>query len=129
MRYPALIDGEAGAYGIVFPDLPGCVAIGATIDEVVQNAEAAMGDWIADMEERGQSVAEPTPLEAVKVPVGSALTSILCVPAGTRVTSVRLNLVLDASVAEAINAEAERRQISRKDYLEWMVRFVAQMGA
>ena len=88
-----------------------------------------MGDWIADMEERGQSVAEPTPLEAVKVPVGSALTSILCVPAGTRVTSVRLNLVLDASVAEAINAEAERRQISRKDYLEWMVRFVAQMGA
>ena len=129
MRYPALIDGEAGAYGIVFPDLPGCVAIGATIDEVVQNAEAAMGDWFADMEERGQSVAEPTPLEAVKVPVGSALTSIRCVPSGTRVTSVRLNLVLDASVAEAINAEAERRQISRKDYLEWMVRFVAQMGA
>ena len=38
MRYPALIDGEAGAYGVVFPDLPGCVAMGSTIDEALGNA-------------------------------------------------------------------------------------------
>ena len=28
-RYPALIDGEKGTYGVTFPDLPGIVAMGA----------------------------------------------------------------------------------------------------
>ena len=27
-RYPALIDGETGACGVTFPDLPGIVAMG-----------------------------------------------------------------------------------------------------
>ena len=76
MKYPALIDGEAGAYGAVFPDLPGCVAMGSTMDEVVRNAEDAMFDWIASMEANGQSVPEPSPLTAVAVPPGNTLTFI-----------------------------------------------------
>ena len=76
MKYPALIDGEAGAYGAMFPDLPGCVAMGCTMDEVVRNAEDAMLDWIASMEANGQGVPEPSPLAAVTVPSGSTLTFI-----------------------------------------------------
>ena len=38
MKYPALIDGEPGACGVSFPDLPGVVAMGDTPDEVVRNA-------------------------------------------------------------------------------------------
>ena len=129
MRYPALIDGQAGVYGVVFPDLPGCVAMGATVDEAIRNAEDAMRDWIDDMDRRGRQVAEPSPLETVNVDAGSTLTSILLVPTPSQKDSVRLNLVLDAEIAEAINAEAERRRMTRKDYLEWMVRFVAGTGA
>ena len=44
--YTALIDGEDGAYGVYFPDLPGCVAMGASIDEAVVNAAEAMRDWV-----------------------------------------------------------------------------------
>ena len=29
-RYPALIDGDEGAYGVVFPDIPGVGAMGHT---------------------------------------------------------------------------------------------------
>ncbi len=32
-RYAALIDGKRGAYGVTFPDLPGCTAMGRTLDE------------------------------------------------------------------------------------------------
>ena len=32
MRYFVMIDGKIGAYGVVFPDLPGCAAMGKTID-------------------------------------------------------------------------------------------------
>ena len=28
MRYIALVDGNAGAYGVVVPDLPGCTSVG-----------------------------------------------------------------------------------------------------
>ena len=80
MEYPALIDGEAGAYGAVFPDLPGCVAMGDTLDEVVRNAEDAMRDWIASMGANGQGVPEPSSLSSITVPEGATLTSIS--PAG-----------------------------------------------
>ena len=76
MKYPALIDGEAGTYGAVFPDLPGCVAMGYTLHEVVRNAEDAMRDWIASMEANGQSIPEPSPLVSVTIPPGNRLTSI-----------------------------------------------------
>ena len=39
MRYPAIIEGGGDYYGIVFPDLPGIVAMGDTVDQVIQNAE------------------------------------------------------------------------------------------
>ena len=76
MKYPALIDGEAGAYGAVFLDLPGCVAMGHTKDEVVRNAEDAMRDWIASMEANGEMVPEPSPLASITVPPGNMLTSV-----------------------------------------------------
>jgi len=41
MRYPAVIDGKKGAYGVTFPDLPGIVAMGKTLDEALVNAEEA----------------------------------------------------------------------------------------
>ena len=34
-RYRAWIDGEQGFYGFSFPDLPGIVAIGTTVDEAL----------------------------------------------------------------------------------------------
>ena len=33
IRYPALIDGDEGVYGVVFPDIPGVGAMGHTVDE------------------------------------------------------------------------------------------------
>src|SRR6476469_2139115 len=32
-RYGVLIDGRRGGYGVVYPDLPGCTAMGRTLDE------------------------------------------------------------------------------------------------
>ena len=127
MRYPILIDGEDGAYGVVFPDLPGCVAMGHTLDEAMVNAEDALQDWMDSMEELGHEIPDPSPLEAVDVPADSTLSTILLVrPSRSR--SVRLNLVVDAGVATVINSEARRRGMTRKSYVEWMVRRTAQMG-
>ena len=76
MKYPVLIDGEDGAYGVVFPDFPGCVAMGATVAEALSNAEEAVRDWVESMEAHGQSIPAPSAPEFVEVEAGSALASV-----------------------------------------------------
>ena len=48
MRYIALVDGKAGAYGVVVPDLPGCTSAGFTTDEALRNAVEAVRLWVED---------------------------------------------------------------------------------
>ena len=74
--YPALMDGHEGAYGVVFPALPGCVAMGYTIKDALNNAKDAMKDWMEEMEEDGLHISPPSPLLSVDVPEGSWLTSV-----------------------------------------------------
>ncbi len=113
---------------MVFPDLPGVVAMGATVEEAMVNAEAALQDAALEAERDGLALSPPSALEDVDVPVGSALSSILLVRAAPARRSVRLNLTLDAAIADVITSEAERRGMSRKRYVEWMTRRVAQIG-
>lgn len=58
--YIAAICGEAGRYGVVFPDFMGCVSAGATIEEVKAMAEEALQLHIEGMIEEGETLPEPT---------------------------------------------------------------------
>ena len=48
--YPAFLDGEAGANGVTFPDLPGIVAMGETMDDALLHAEEALRDYVTETE-------------------------------------------------------------------------------
>ena len=73
VQYPALLDGEAGAYGVVFPDLPGCVAMGTTVDEALRHAAAALHDYVASLAEDGIPVAPPRDPAEVAIAPGESL--------------------------------------------------------
>ena len=75
-RYPALLDGEKGAYGVSFPDLPGIVAMGATMDETLLHAEQALRDYVTETQRDGDAVVLPSALEQIEIPSGHALVSI-----------------------------------------------------
>ena len=126
MRYPALIDGERGAYGVVFPDIEGIAAMGETLEEAILNGAAVLQDYAIEMERDGLALVSPSALEDVEVPAGCALTSI--VPAAPDKPSVRLNITLDAGIAEYTASESKRRGMSRKNYLERIVRHTGQVG-
>ncbi len=83
MTYPAIIEGGGDDYGIVFPDLPGIVAMGDTLDQVVQNAEEALRDYAIESERDGLPLATPSSSEDVEVPSNCTLTSILLVRSST----------------------------------------------
>lgn len=65
MRYLALIDGHPGAYGVAFPDLPGCTAMGDTLDQAMAEASAAFADWVSTVEGRGGTVPPASSAEAL----------------------------------------------------------------
>lgn len=126
VRYPALIDGENGAYGITFPDLPGIVSMGKTVDETILNAEEALRDYVIEAEKDGETIPPPSALERVDVPNGQALVSVPLIRISGR--NVRAHMTLDEGVAAFIDSEARRRRMTRKAYVEWMVRRIAEMG-
>ena len=125
-RYPALIDGEAGAYGVTFPDLPGIVAMGATLDEALLNAEEALRDYATETEKDGQPLVTPSRLENVSPAAGSTLVTVPLIRLSGR--SVRANLTLDEGVAAFIDGEARRRRMTRTAFVKWMARRIAQEG-
>ncbi len=59
MRYPVFFDGSATGYGAHVPDLPGCVAVGKTLDEVRKLIGEAMEMHLAGMIEDGDEIPEP----------------------------------------------------------------------
>ena len=126
VRYPALIDGKKGAYGVSFPDIPGVVAMGSTMDEALLNAEEALRDYVIETEKTGDELISPSLIEEVETPAGSALVSIPLVRLSGH--SVRANLMLDEGILAYLDAEARRRGMTRTKFVEWMTRRIAQMG-
>ncbi len=76
-QYPVFIDGEEGAYGVVFPDLPGVVAMGTDITEALHNAAQALADAAREAEEHGEPLAPPSPASALKPPKDCIMTSFI----------------------------------------------------
>lgn len=126
IRYPALIDGEKGAYGVTFPDIDGVVAMGETIDAALVNAEEALRDYALEAERDGAALAPASLPEAVACPSGSTLVLVPLIRLSGK--PVRANMMLDQDVLAFIDAEAARRAMTRTAYVAWMTRRMAQMG-
>jgi predicted RNase H-like HicB family nuclease len=60
MRYAVVIEKAAGSYSAHVPDLPGCVATGATIAEVETEIRDAIRFHVDGLKADGLAVPEPT---------------------------------------------------------------------
>ncbi|MGB8363416.1 MAG: type II toxin-antitoxin system HicB family antitoxin [Rhizomicrobium sp.] len=127
-RYIALVDGKTGAYGVVFPDLPGCTAMGKTMDEAVSNAAEALRDWVEVTEENGGKIPQPRSLEAIRrdpvVKSALALGAGLAAVPLVRETGkpVKANLSIDSGILAAMDEEASRRRLTRSAFVELLAR-------
>jgi antitoxin HicB len=64
LKYPISIKPlsaeEGGGYLAEFPDLPGCMADGETIEEALHEAEDALHAWLATAKEFGDPIPKPS---------------------------------------------------------------------
>ena len=63
MRYAIVIENAGPNFSAYVPDLPGCVATGATIDEVQREMREAIELHIEGMREDGEPIPQPSVAE------------------------------------------------------------------
>lgn len=60
MSYAVVIEKGDTSYGAYVPNLPGCVAVGETLEEVEALIIEAIEFHLEGMQEEGQTIPEPT---------------------------------------------------------------------
>lgn len=69
--YPAIIERGEEGFGVTFPDLPGCVSAGRTIQEAALGAEEALNGHLSVMAEYGDAIPEASTVDAIAPAEGS----------------------------------------------------------
>lgn len=115
----ALIHKDAGSdYGVSFPDFPGCVTAGATLEEARQEAAEALALHIEGMIEDGEALPAPSPLDAVMADRANrdAVAFLVAAPA-RHARAVRVNITLPEDVLAEVDAAAKAQGLTRSAYL------------
>ena len=59
MQYAVVVEPSENRYGAYVPDLPGCVALGDTVDETLHLIHEAIELHLEGMREDGDAIPEP----------------------------------------------------------------------
>ena len=60
MRYLVVVERGAKSFGAYVPDLPGCIAVGETRDEVLASIHEAIEFHLEGLKEDGQPIPPPS---------------------------------------------------------------------
>ena len=58
-KYTVIYEKGETNWGAIVPDLPGCVSIGDTLEEVQENVKEAISLYLEVLAERGEALPEP----------------------------------------------------------------------
>jgi len=113
-HYIALVHKDPDSdFGVSFPDFPGCITAGSTIQEAMEMAKEALAGHIACMVEDGEAIPEPSDADAVIADPENRADGgvIVLVPAPemSPPRSVRVNVMLPEPLLKRIDERAENR--------------------
>lgn len=60
MRYAVVIEKTGTGYSAYIPDLPGCVSVGGSREELDRNIREAMDLYLDELREQGSPIPAPT---------------------------------------------------------------------
>lgn len=117
--YIALIHKDADSeFGVSFPDLPGCVSVGATMQEARSNAEEALALHVEGMIEDGEPVPAPSSLDEIMAdPTNRDGAVIVVALKDVAPRTVRVNITLPETTLRDIDAFAEAHGFTRSGLL------------
>ncbi len=115
--YHAVVHKEEGsAYGVHFPDLPGCFSAADEIGDVIPNAIEALSLWFEDAD-----LVPPTSVETIRAQAAEDLAEgafLVMVPwIGRNSKPARVNISVDRAMLDAIDSAAAMRRLTRSAFL------------
>jgi predicted RNase H-like HicB family nuclease len=109
--YIALIHKDADSdYSVSFPDFPGCITAGGTIDEARALAADALAFHVEGMREDGQELPAPSPMAAVMTERENrdAVAFLVTLPDQAE-RHVRIQITMAEGLVRAIDARTNNR--------------------
>ena len=118
-RYLALVAKEEGSdWNVVFPDLPGCVTAGRSLDEAVAFAEEALALHDQGLREDGEAPPAPSGIEDVMADPESAGALFYLVPLKPlEGRTSRVDITLDEYLLAEIDAAVQLVGSNRSKFL------------
>jgi predicted RNase H-like HicB family nuclease len=110
-HYIALIHKDADSdYGVSFPDFPGCVTAGSTLQEALTMAREALAGHMEILAEDGEIIPAPSDMDGIMARREHRDGVAILVPAPERDEKiVRVNVTLPEGLLKRIDAVAENR--------------------
>lgn len=121
-HYIAVLIPEDDGWSVVFPDLIGCATQGDTLDEALEMASDALAGYVASMLHHGDKLPEPRSVEEIKADRAFAREfevhwpDAVVAPIAVRPPlgkPARVTVSLDSNFLSALDAYAERRDLTR----------------
>ena len=117
--YIALIHKEASSdYGVSFPDFPGCVTAGSTLEEARANPVEALAFHIEAMIEDGEAIPEPSELtEVMRDRENHDAVAVMVEVPARQSKVVRVNITIHEDVLRQIDEIAEAGGFTRSGFI------------
>src|SRR5580658_56325 len=118
-NFIALIHKDADSdYGVSFPDLPGVISAGSTLDEARRMGGEALALHLEGMAEDREAIPEPSSLESIMAdPANKDGVAVLIPVAEGLARTVRVNITMPEDVLRDIDAYAEQHGFTRSGFL------------
>jgi predicted RNase H-like HicB family nuclease len=120
MDYIAYLHKDKGSdFGVSFPDFPGCITAGKTLDEAHRMAAEALSLHIAGLVEDGEEIPAPSTLDALAndpAQEGAVAFLVHVDPVATERT-VRINITAREKQLEEIDKLANKAGLTRSAYM------------
>ena len=107
------------AISVAFPDFPGCITAGQTIDEAKDSAQEALSLHIQGMLEDGDKLPAPSNLEKIMAikDFADAIAYLVVTVPDAKPRTVRVNITVPEMTLKQIDAAAKKRGMSRSSFL------------
>ena len=119
-NYIAVVHKEPKSdFGVSFPDFPGCITAGTTIDEAKDMASDALSLHVKGLIQDGEDIPSPSKLEDIMDnPEYSDSVAILVVSVSeAKPRSIRVNITVPEDMLRKIDNIAKQRGMSRSSFL------------
>jgi predicted RNase H-like HicB family nuclease len=117
MNYIALIHKDDNSdYGVSFPDFPGCISAGETLEQAKMMAQEAIINHIQILKEMHEQIPAPSSLEEIMSSPENRSSIAFLVEVPSHHT-VRINITLPEDILNIVDRRARRLNLSRSAFL------------